>query len=397
VVTNFRRTEQVLRKGKDALSFALDVGEISTPRGTLPIHELELERIAGRPEFAYEVALELSNSLHLHPVQLSKAERGFAHMRGEQPVPQRGAQPAHAGDVDLDSAIAEIFALSLQQLMANEAPARQGVDSEGVHQLRVATRRMLASLALFHIVLPKSQRTHFKRELRWLIRETGDARDLDVFVGETLPAASARLAEIPAHDALVAASEEYRAEAYVRVRAALESRRYSSLLLELGSWISRRGWREQPATPARALLFAPAREVADTLLAKRHRKVKRAGRDLKRRSPKERHRLRLQVKKLRYASDSLGSLYGRKAPRRFRRSLAALQDVLGGLNDRATADRIFDELLERIGLEAAAPVQRLAAVVRSRVARQDEERVDRLMEEWRRFRRCEPFWESGKV
>src|SRR5205809_983760 len=53
-------------------------------------------------------------------------------------------------------------------------------EAEGIHQLRVWTRRASAALKLFAPALPNSQRKRVKKLLRKLRRTAGDIRDCDI-------------------------------------------------------------------------------------------------------------------------------------------------------------------------------------------------------------------------
>jgi CHAD domain-containing protein len=80
-------------------------------------------------------------------------------------------------------------------------------------------------------------------------------------------------------------------------------------------------------------------------LTRRFRKIRKRGKARARLDARRRHRLRIQAKKVRYAAEFFADLFpGRKAARRRRRFLSALetvQDDLGDLNDIAVhEDRI---------------------------------------------------------
>ena len=78
---------------------------------------------------------------------------------------------------------------ALRHLIANVGPAKRG-DAEGVHQIRVAVRRLRAALALFEPHLHPATLSGLNDELRRFGSIFGQARDWDVFVLETLPAAA---------------------------------------------------------------------------------------------------------------------------------------------------------------------------------------------------------------
>jgi triphosphatase len=392
VVTSVRRTERRLRIGAQEIALALDVGEVRAGGKALPICELELELLQGEPATLYALALGLHESIPLRPALEDKARRGFAQLLGEGPTPERAQRPALESDASFDDALAAVFASCLDQILANEAAASAGVDPEGVHQMRVGIRRLRSALALLHAVSPAAPLERLREDLRWLAAELGGARDLDVFCDDILgPVVRAR-PDDPALKRLAEVAREVRQEQYDALRRALASRRYTHLALDLGRWLATRGWRDQALTPESARLFAPAREVAADLLARRYRKVRRAGRRLEQRSPEEKHALRIQLKKLRYAAEFFGGLFAEPHSGKMVKRLARLQDVLGHLNDQATADRLLDVVLERLGAEAGAGHQRSAGLVAGWTGRAAWEQLEALDRRWKRLLAVAPFW-----
>jgi CHAD domain-containing protein len=249
-----------------------------------------------------------------------------------------------------------------------------------------------SALSLFGDTLPEENREFFPAELRWLSGELGDARDLDVFLAETL---DPMLLQTPDRDDLHRLAEvarEMREVAYRRVCTALDSRRYTGLLLALGAWNAGRRWRNQPLTPESARLFAPARETGRELLDRLYDKARRRGSRVGELTLDEAHRLRIALKKLRYAGEFLSRLYPHRHARRFVRRLRRLQETLGHLNDQTTAHSLLERVIAQ-GAPAAAPDHQWAAGYvsgwTSRVAR---EKLRPLEKDWKDFSKQDPFW-----
>jgi len=392
--TEFQRTERRLRIEETELLFDLDIGEIRTPRGSLPICELELELVEGEPVRLYELAAELQQSVRLRVSTRSKFERGLERVTGAHPSPQRAQSIELPQDATLEQAMEAAFHSCLDQILANEEPARRGVDPEGVHQMRVGVRRLRSAISLFREVLPESQRQALRDRLRWLADELGGARDLDVFCDETLAVLRRRFPDEPRLKRVGDEAAHMRTQAYARVRGCLESLRYAELVLQLGCWLAGRQWRQQPTTPASAQLFLPARDVGRRLLGRRHRKLLRRGRDLGHRTESELHALRIEAKKLRFASGFLCSLYpGSRAPR-FVRRVTRLQSTLGHLNDAAAARSMLAGVLERLGPESDAQTLRAAGFIEGWVSRAAEDELSRLPRRWKALRRRRAFWKQ---
>jgi inorganic triphosphatase YgiF len=393
VETDVRRTRRVLRWLENEVRADLDVGVVRTARGEAPVCELELELARGDPGALYDLALELHASVAVRPGGESKADLGFAMLEGRGPSPQRARAPRLAPEATLDEALAAIFGSGLDQVGANVEAACAGVDPEGVHQLRVGVRRLRSAFALLQEFLPEEPACSLRSELRWLGGELGPARDLDVFLAESLEPLAARFPDDPSLKRLREAAQELRDRAYDRVRVAVRSGRFGELMLRLGGYVAGRGWRAQPLTARSARLFAPARDTAAALLERRQRRIRRLARTAT--SAPERHALRIRVKKLRYACEFFEGLYRGRKPRRTIRRLARLQDVLGHLNDRAIAEHMLDEVLAYLGPEAGPECHRAAGFVAGWTARAGERSERALAKQIRRLLAVEPFWSHG--
>jgi CHAD domain-containing protein len=308
-----------------------------------------------------------------------------------------GPEPVRAPRIELppgatvDAFLAAVTDACLQHLVANEPAAVHGSDPEGVHQMRVAARRMRAALGLFAGVVPERQRGALREELRWLAGELGPARDLDVLGTELLaPIVAARPGDAGLAR-LRGAADSLRAEAQARALAALQDPRHRSLVRELGAWIASRGWREQSSVD----LLAPARPWAAALLERRQRGARALGRRLAACSPEERHRLRIRLKKLRYVAEYAGALHAGRRTERYVRRLARLQDALGHLNDVALAEQRLVELAERLGPNDTE-ARRAAGFAAGWLAHSAQRELERLPRRWRRFEEAGRFWDRGE-
>jgi inorganic triphosphatase YgiF len=390
--TEMRRTHQILRDGLDEWSLDLDAGEVRAQGAREGICELELELVRGDPVRLYELALELCESFELSLGTRSKAERGYALRAGELPQPQKAPALELPNDATLDTALREIALACLGQIGVNLAPAFEGADPEGVHQMRIGVRRMRTVFSVFRPVLPEERARAIRDELRWLAGELGAVRDLDVFVGELLGPLSGVRGEDVALKRLRAEAEELRDEHRQGLREVLHSRRLTRLLLELGLWIARASWREQALSETSAMLFQPAQVFAGEVLARLHHRAEKLGRVAVDGLPAARHELRITLKKLRYVSEFFQSLYGAKDARRYLNRLSRLQDVLGTLNDVATAGRVLEELLGRVGPPDADSLARTVGFIEGFAAREDAHSLRKLESQWKRFDRTRPFW-----
>ncbi len=385
------------------IEIAFDEGEVIAGEHSVPVREIELELLEGAPEALYRLGLELHDIAPLCYETRSKAARGYALGGGVAPDWQKAVRIALDQDVTVAGALAVILGNCLGHLTVNQAAALEGQDAEGVHQARVALRRMRSALSTFRDVIPAERLDWLRAETGWLAGGLGPARDWDVFLADLLaPVAAARPGD-PALTVLQSAAGTARARGYDDVRTALRSPRTTRLVLTLAAWIEGEGWREGATADQTAMLDRPMRAYADELLERQHRKVLKRGRGFKRLAAPERHRVRIALKKLRYASEFCQSLYSRKASRSYHSALTDLQDTLGHLNDVSMAERLLTELIaegekRRLGLAAGALGQaRLGAgTVIGWHTRSVADLEPKVLKDWHEFTDSDPFWKRPK-
>ncbi len=370
---------------------ALDVGAIEADGRSQPIAEIELELIDGSPRALYDLALELDALTPLQVETRSKSVRGYTLARGEPPAWCKAEAVALAPKATVDAAIGRILRACVQHWCANDAAALDGRDPEGVHQLRVGLRRLRSAVSVFgHLIRPE-RRCWLTDEAKRILGRLGPARDWDVFLTESLPPV---LATRP-HDRLLVAlrtvAEAARTEGYAAARAAIGDPSYTRFLLQLGRWIEAGGWREDATPKGSAWLDRPIVAFADRLLARRHRKALKLGREFADLTPPERHRLRIALKKLRYATEFFDSLHAGKRVRPYLEALKQLQDALGHLNDVAVAERLLGSLSEPAG-EPRAALGRASGLVLGWLARGVAEAEPEIQDAWQTFVARRPFW-----
>lgn len=391
-----------LGEGDEAawIEVAFDRGEVRLPDGAAsPVSEVELELKDGAPAALYDLALELAKAVPLRFETRTKAARGYALASGAAEKAVKADKLHLDADTTVEGAVARIVRACVAHLAANEAVTLKGEDPEGVHQMRVALRRLRSAIALFRPFVPAAQYLWLVGEIKWLAGSLGPARDWDVFAEELLAPVRDAFHRADGHghavvediDALAAAAEARRLRAYETVRAAVGSDRYTAFLLGLGAWVEKRGWRDQPVSEESVRLFGPVTGLADHLLNKRHKKAKRAGHGFAHLPVAQRHQLRIALKKLRYAAEFFRSLYDDKPVRRYLNELAAFQDALGHLNDVATATRLLHELHED-GSRSAPGEPRAAGIVIGWHARGVSDTEADLVALWHDFLDAKRFW-----
>lgn len=381
--TDFRRTTCVVEIAPgETAELAIDIGTIGAAGRTLPIHEIELELLSGSPRNLFAFARALLGEIDFRLENTSKAERGYRLARNEAAQPVRASPPRLTPDMSWETALATILGSCLNQLQANDQGVIESEDPEFIHQARVAIRRLRSAFSVFRPVLPDAELGDLRDRFRGLGNALGSARDWDVFVAETMPAVLEPFGNDPALVALLDAARACQRSERDVASVAISDRAYAALLLDLAAWMAR-----DPAPSRTDSAAGRVLPVASSLLARQHRRTRRAGKSADRAHPESLHALRIQIKKLRYAVEFFGSLYSTKAVRRFAGGLAALQDILGGLNDAAVTARLLDDA----GMQAD-PLSYGRGIVRGWTAARAEAGLVHFDDAWARFRHLRPFW-----
>ena len=135
----------------------------------------------------YRLALALHAATPLAVEVESKAARGYRLKEEDRRRSTiKATPPALAKKVRAADGVRDIVANALSHLLVNRAAALAG-DAEGIHQTRIAIRRLRSALRLFEPRLEPHAVSLFQDELQRLGRAIGDARDWDVFCVEMLP------------------------------------------------------------------------------------------------------------------------------------------------------------------------------------------------------------------
>ena len=253
-------------------------------------------------------------------------------------------------------AMTTVLTALFDTLTANVNGTVRDIDTEFLHDLRVAVRRTRSALKLTGDVLPGDMAARFRPEFKWLGDLTTPTRDLDVYLlgyaGMALVAATADELQ-PFHDHLVRS----RAAAHKELARGLRSARFSRL---------GRDWPHALAD-ADGGTRAAGRNTVGRLAADRigraHRRVLRDGSAITPTSPPESlHDLRKRCKELRYLLEFFGSLYDPGQHWQAVRELKALQDCLGEFQDMQVQHEEIRVFAAQMMDQRSAPAATLLAM-----------------------------------
>jgi triphosphatase len=354
------------------------------------LSELELELKEGDPAALYDVALALLETVPLRVDLRSKSERGYRLADGDDAEPAAvSAGPVALGpDMTVEEALQRVGRACLGHLLRNEPAALAG-GVEGVHQMRVAMRRLGSMLSAVKKLLPEAERRWVADEIRVLTEALGPARNLDVFATELLPPARSEAPDQPGWDELAAAAARARDAAHRRVADEIRSPRHAATILRLLRWFEGRGWQGR-AGDAEGALGVAIGAVAPGVLDRHRRSMRKRSRHFRRLPARGRHRARIAVKKLRYAIELLDSLYDKRDARPFVNRLKRVQDELGRANDVRVAYGLVIELGR--SETRAEPFADAAAQLLGRHERALAKSEKKLRRQLRELNRARPFW-----
>jgi len=266
----------------------------------------------------------------------------------------------------------------LTAIERHDPAVRVGSDPEDLHKLRVAIRRSRAALREARSLLGEERGRELRDELKWLGRQLGPARDLDVLIARL----RIEVAELDGPDAIPAGKivtqlEREREAAQADVLAALDSTRYAELLATLEETVS---------APPVATSDVSLKRVARREFRRLERHVDALGLAP---SNDALHRARIQAKRLRYATELSSQLLGKDGDGVVS-AAKAFQDVVGAHQDAVVAEeRIRTALRRARGVGSGLAAGRL--IERERARRADAR--SELPKAWKRLRkRAQAVW-----
>lgn len=295
-----------------------------------PICSVQLHEVRGYEKWFQRLTQDLDSRGHDQPCTKEQDLKNALAITGRRPK-DYSSKMAVTLQPEMDSLTAAkaIYTDLLATMQKNEQGILNDLDSEFLHDFRVAIRRTRSGFDMIKKVMAPTVRSRFKKEFRFLGKITGPVRDLDVY----LLMEEDYKARLPDHlqkglryffDDL-AAQREMEQKKLVQ---ALQSSRYKTIIKDWEKYLQKKKKDEAAASTK------PIAELANSIIWKRFKRVLRDGQAIDVNAPdKSLHRLRIQGKKLRYSLEFFTSLYPPKEMKRLIKQLKKLQNNLGLFND----------------------------------------------------------------
>lgn len=253
-----------------------------------------------------------------------------------------GVQP----DDLMSEAGRKILRFYFRKMLDAEPIAREGSDPEGVHDMRVATRRMRSVLQLFAPYFAEARIKPFRRDLRRIADSLGMVRDLDVAHGKTHKYLDKQESDKKGLTGLLKEWEGQAKDARINLNNLLDSHKYASFLTDYSLFVTTlNDGTFQP--DADDMPFANlVKQVVPRMVYQKFEAVRAYEPILANASLDMLHQLRIEAKRLRYALESFEEVLGSEA-RSVITATKALQDHLGDLQDARVAISKMHDYLRR--------------------------------------------------
>jgi len=354
-----RRTVSLHRFAEGLVTVTVERGVL---RAVMAEQEVVRLLLAGDDLAVHAAAHAIAGAFPVRVPVASFAARGIALATNTPPLPRHLGPPELSdGDMTVAEALAHILGhltdviLFFAPVAANSQSGDRPPRVEAVHQMRVAVRRALSALSIFRRAFPDDALDPIRATLKTLAKALAHTRDWDVFVDETLPAVAEALPDDQRLSRLLAAADRHRREYRQTLAQYLSSPAFRLLGIDLAWFCASRGWQAAAAPPAEPQEAAadgapvtvsplPVRQFAPHVVRHRWKKMLAAGKHIETLDVPALHALRLRAKRARYAAEMFSGLSESKTQRRTIRRIAALQQLLGVLNDGAVAAHLMEEL-----------------------------------------------------
>lgn len=312
-------------------------------------------RVILKPLKGYQKAFDKMRleceSLDLQPVAQSLYESAIAGI-GRVPGDYTSKLNYQLDPTARSDATAKQIMLSLlDTLEANVAGTIANIDTEFLHDLRVATRRTRSAMSQIKGVFDEQEIEPFKRGFAWIGQITGPTRDMDVYLlkfdgyRRSLPA-TIRSDLDPFHDFL----QLQHKKAHALLKRKLNSKQFRELIKAWRDWLER----PVPETSLPANAGRPVAELANQRIFKIYKRVIKQGMAIEPDSPAELlHDLRKDCKKLRYLMEYFQSLYPKQEITALIKLTKVLLDNLGDFQDLQVQAEKIESFAEQMQAEGA--------------------------------------------
>lgn len=342
----------------------LNKDEKTVARLTIEAYEDLSHRLTLKPIKGYDKASEKLTELLLNSMGLEKLKQPLliAALKNQGRKPGDYSSKLNLKlepNLSAHQAVKTIYATLLQTMKLNEQGTINAIDTEFLHDFRVAIRRTRAGLSQLKAALPADISNRYSQHFAWLGQITSAARDLDVYLlnfsaYQTGLPAEMQADLLPLRDFL----QRKQAAAQQQLGKYLRSKKYLAPLI---------AWEQYLKLPAEKSTNAEVfelsvKQLADLRIWKVYQRIIKQGSAITEQSPATAlHELRKTCKKLRYLIEFFQSLYPPAEIKALIKNLKELQELLGDFQDCAVQELTLKHFSEEM-LDSGCSQQTFMAI-----------------------------------
>ena len=272
------------------------------------------------------------------------------------------SKPAFQLDPDAraDETAKVILRFLLRVIQVNAVYIEKDIDTEFIHDFRVAVRRTRAALGQIRSVFPAETTERFKKDFAFVGQLTNELRDLDVCLLKE-KAYKAKVAPVLRKDIepLFDYLRKKRSEAFQKVIRGLKSKRVATVLKDWEAFLDR----SPQDFPAAANAGVPAITLARKRIFRKYKSAVKAGTRISENADEKMlHVLRIHCKKLRYLMEFFASLFHSEAINSRIDQLKRLQDNLGDFNDLRVQEEYLLNVAKQLPVSRGQSVKMFLAI-----------------------------------
>ena len=363
VDVNFRSIPyRILNADKKTVA-RLAYEEFQTPRKKntpILIKHLWLKPVKGYPKYARD----LDNRIQAAGFTPSKADDIYFNALAV--VDKKPGSYSSKVNVQLDpemrsdKATKAILRFLVQVMRINEANLEKDLDSEFLHDFRVAIRRTRSALGQIKGVFPARTTDRFKKDFAFVGKLSNELRDLDVYLLNE-DKYKAMLPPILRDDLdpLFDYLRKKRTKIFKKVNRGLKTKKYAKIMQDWEAFLNKAPQDSVTASNAEVSVI----DLARKRIYKKHRSVVKAGSQISENTEDEMlHVLRIHCKKLRYLMEFFSSLFPREKINTLIEQLKNLQDNLGDFNDLCVQKEYLLNIIEELPMTQQQNKKTLAAI-----------------------------------
>ncbi len=261
----------------------------------------------------------------------------------------------------------------LNVMQANESGLRDAIDTEFLHDYRVAVRRTRSILGQIKHIFPGKLLDYFKREFYWLGVITTPARDLDMYLLKFEGYMRALPADLQSNltPFRLFLERHWKIE-HAHLCQALDSKRYQELISQWQQALASKDMQlqsddsvplQQTSPQETFNATKPARQVVSARIRKLYKRVLKEGCAITPESHDETlHELRKTCKKFRYLIEFFHDYYPDKQIKRLVKTLKMLQENLGDFQDLCVQVNQLNCFAEQMRQEGLADTKTIMAM-----------------------------------